>query len=282
MSDTSFSPGMVTATEKPPVGALPRAKRGPVINRVTNEMITESLSAAMRDMQKAGVYSLFFGAFYAAAGLFMLALLTWFQVYYVIYPLAAGFALIAPFVAVGTYEVSRRLEVGEPLTWSGVLGSVAQQGGRELGWMAAVSVFSMIIWIDMAVILYAAFFGLKSITIVDLIDAMFTTPSGVAFFITGNIVGGMIAAAIFSITVVSYPMLLDRDVDFVTAMITSVKVVSRNPGPMFGWAIFIAFMITCALVPMFLGLIFVLPLLGHATWHLYRRAVGPDQTPPAA
>lgn len=274
MSDTSYTTGLVAPTGTAQAPA--RAKRGPVINRVTSDMITESLNAAMRDMRNAGAYSLFFGAFYAAAGLLLLALLTWFQVYYIIYPLAAGFALVAPFVAVGTYEVSRRLEKDEPLSWSGVLGCVMSQGGRELGWMAAVSLFSMIIWIDIAVILYAAFFGLKSMSIVELIDAMFTTPSGVAFFVTGNIVGGLIASGIFAISAVSYPMLLDRDVDFVTAMITSVKVVTQNPAPMFGWAIFIAFLILCALMPMFLGLVFVLPLLGHATWHLYRRAVGPD------
>jgi uncharacterized membrane protein len=104
-----------------------------------------------------------------------------------------------------------------------------------------------------------------------------TTPDGLMFLLIGNVIGAALALILFSLTVVSFPLLLERDVDFITAMITSVRAVTSSPLPMIGWAAVIAMLLIVASLPMFLGLIVVLPVLGHATWHLYRRIVAPVQ-----
>jgi len=109
----------------------------------------------------------------------------------------------------------------------------------------------------------------------EFVREVFTTPNGLLFLGVGNVAGAIIAAAVFSVSVVSFPMLYDRDVDFVTAMVTSVRLVVRNKMTMLAWALTIGWMMVVSALSAFLALVFVLPLLGHATWHLYRRAVAP-------
>ena len=119
--------------------------------------------------------------------------------------------------------------------------------------------------------------GLKSfVSLRDFLLAVTTTPEGWIFLIVGHLVGAALALVLFSLTVVSFPLLLDRDVDFVTAMITSVRAVVASPGPMIGWAAVVVILMIVACLPAFLGLLVVLPVLGHATWHLYRRIVPAD------
>lgn len=254
-------------------GVTTLARIEPAVRRVTVDDVSAALAAGLRDFQTAPVLGLFFGGVYAAGGLAILMFATWFDFTFAVYPLAAGFALIGPFVAVGLYEVSRRIEAGEPLTFADVLGAVAARGGQEIGWMALVSVFALIIWIYSAGWTYAIFFGLTPLDFNELVQSVFTTARGAAFFVVGTALGAAIVLVVFAVTAVSFPLLLDRDVDFVTAMITSVKAVTASPGPMLGWGIFVAFMLLVAIVPLFLGLVVVLPVLGHATWHLYRKAV---------
>lgn len=236
------------------------------------EDIVESLEAGVRDFRAAPQYGLFFGLAYAAAGWLILALLWYFEMPYFAYPLAMGFAIIAPFAATGLYDVSRKLERGEKLNWSGVLGAVGGARHRDLRWMALVTGFVLVLWMDIAAILTFAFLGFKSLG-PDIIKELFLTPEGLIFLIIGNIVGAVIALGVFSISVVSFPLLYDRDIDFVTAMSTSVKTVLENPRPMIAWCALIALLVAVSLLTVFVGLIFVLPVLGHATWHLYRRAV---------
>ncbi|MGE3245346.1 MAG: DUF2189 domain-containing protein [Beijerinckiaceae bacterium] len=245
------------------------------VNRLPASVIGDVLMKGWKDFLTVPWYGLFFGLVYAGGGWAVVTLAWASGYYYLAYPLAAGFALIAPFVAAGLYCVSRSIEAGTPTNWPLVLRSVCAAGGRDLGWMALVTGFTFFIWMDIAFFLYAAFFGFRALSIPDLLSAILTTSHGALFFAAGNLIGAAIAFFVFSITVVSFPLLLDRDVDFVTAMITSVRVVKANPATMLLWAITIAVLLALSLASLLALLIVVLPLLGHASWHMYRRAIGP-------
>lgn len=249
----------------------------PTVRELGRNDLWEALALGWRDFKRAPQYGLFFGLLYATGGWTVVMLATVSGFYYLAYPLAAGFALIAPFVCAGLYEVSRRLEMGLPLTWNDVFGAIRGGGKRDLGWMALVTTFTFFIWIDIAIFLYAMFFGMKAPGPWALLVEIATTRHGLLFFAVGNLVGAVIAFFVFSITVVSFPMLLDRDVDFVTAMITSVRVVKHNLARMIVWALTIALFVMVSLLSGLAALVLVLPLLGHATWHVYRRAVAPAE-----
>lgn len=251
--------------------------RAPQVQTITHGDIAKSLRDGLRDFQAAPLYGLFFGAVYAGFGWFILFLLFKLEIGSYAYPMITGFALVAPFAAAGLYEVSRRLEKGEPLSWGSVLGSVFGRGGKAVGIMAMVTTFSYIIWIDIAAALYVMFFGMKPLRFQALLEAVVTTPTGIVFLIVGNAVGAALALVVFSIMVVSLPIVFDRQVDFVTAMITSVKSVLANPRPMLLWCIIIGVLLGLSLLSIFVGLLVVLPILGHATWHLYRRVVAPAE-----
>lgn len=243
------------------------------IRELTQDDVSGAMASGWRDFKAAPAYGLFFGAIYTIGGWVVASMLLAAQLNYVIYPLVTGFALIAPFVAAGCYEVSRRLERGLPLGWGAVLGSIFTAGGRELGWMALVSTFVMIIWFDFAVFIYLMFFGLKVPTFGELISLIAGTPAGALFFVVGNLTGLAIAAFVFSISVISAPLLMDREADFVTAMITSFKATHANTKPMISWAVMIGFLLSIAIGSGLLLLPVILPLLGHASWHMYRRTI---------
>jgi uncharacterized membrane protein len=251
----------------------------PFVMPATVADIRAAFEAGFADFRAAPLYGLFFGAIYWVGGLLLLMLPGWFGYVWAVFPLAAGFALIGPFVAVGLYEVSRRRETGEPLTFPLVLQAVWRQGGRELSWMAFVTLFIFIIWMYQVRLLYALFFGFASLDPVLFARAIFTTTDGLTFIGIGTCVGAVLALVTFSITVVSFPLLLDKDMDWITAMITSLRAVRESPEVMLGWGLVTAVVMFAAMLPLFAGLVIVLPLWGHATWHLYRRLI---VHPPAA
>lgn len=250
-------------------------KADPVVRAASVRDISEALVQGLRDFQAAPLYGLAFGAIYAAGGILIAVNLTALGMTYLVYPLAAGFALLGPFVAVGLYEVSRRREIGAPLSFSTILSVMV--GRREIGWMAFVTLFIFIMWMYQVRFLMALFLGLHASfsTLPQFISVILTTTEGLLFLAAGNVIGAVLSLVLFSLTVVSFPLLLDRDVDFVTAMITSVRAVAASPLPMIGWAVIIVMLLIVSALPFFLGLLISLPVLGHATWHLYRRIVVP-------
>jgi uncharacterized membrane protein len=249
----------------------------PQVRRIAVADIVDALDKGLRDFRAAPLFGLFFGGIYAVGGMLIVLTAAALQMSYVSYPLAVGFALIGPFVACGLYEVSRRLESGRPLQWGAVLGVIFSQGRRETGWMAFVTLFILIMWMYQVRVLLALFIGLRAPTTFDgFLEVVVGTPEGLIFLGVGHLVGAVMALVLFSLTVVSFPLLLDREVDFVTAMITSVKAVVNNPKPMIGWALVIMVLMVIAIAPFFLGLVVALPVLGHTTWHLYRKLVAPE------
>jgi len=228
----------------------------------------------LRDFRAAPAYGLAIGAFCAGGGWLIVLLLWQFKMPYLAYPMAMGFVLVAPFVVTGLYDVSRRLELSEPVSWSAMAGAIWATRLRDLRWMALISAFSLVIWMDIAALLSFGFLGFKSLD-GELLNELLTTPSGLLFLLIGNLAGALIAFFVFSISVVSFPLLFDRDVDFVTGIVTSVKTVTANPRTMAIWCAVIVILVAISILSAFVGLLVLLPVLGHASWHLYRRAVAP-------
>jgi uncharacterized membrane protein len=235
--------------------------------------VLEVLAKGLRDFRQAPSYGLAFGGIYGAGGWLLLSLLLLLDLPFLAYPLAAGFAIIAPFIACAFYCVSDCLERGISLSWGRIFRSLRQAGSQDIAWMALVTGFTLFVWMDIAAFLFFGFFGLSSMSFGDFVNEILTTPKGILFLLIGNTAGAIIALAVFSFSVTSFPMLYHRNVDFITAMITSVRVVRKNPKSMIFWAAMIATMVGLSLLSGFFGFFVVLPVLGHASWHLYRRAV---------
>jgi uncharacterized membrane protein len=250
-------------------------KVDPVVRPITANDIAEALGQGLRDFQAKPLYGLAFGGLYALGGIVILLSLTSLGLVYLAYPLAAGFALIGPFVAIGLYEVSRRREAGQPVSFGNIWSTVTSRG--EIGWMAFVTLFVFVMWMYQVRLLIALLIGLNASfsSLREFMTVVLTTNEGLVFLAIGNLVGAALSLILFSLTVVSFPLLLDRDVDFVTAMVTSVRAVVTSPLPMIGWAAIIVILLIVSALPYFLGLLVTLPVLGHATWHLYRRIVAP-------
>ncbi len=251
--------------------------RMPEVNRIGWDDVLEALQLGASDFRRAPQFGLFFGGVYAAGGWAMAWLLAVAEAPWLMLPLALAFPLIGPFVAVGLYDVSRRLDRAEPLRWRDVLGVVFEQRRRELGWMAFVILFICFIW----------FYQIRTITVIFLqnmsfssvagfLDVVLGSAAGIVYLAVGTAVGTFLALVLFSVTVVSIPLLLERDRDFITAMITSVKAVAASPGPMLGWGLVVTGLVLVSILAGFVGLMVTLPVLGHATWRLYRRAVKPE------
>lgn len=249
-------------------------KRPIVINTIAFNDIAEALRQGLRDFQRAPLYGLFFGGIYACGGILIYLLLRTYGMPWMILPIAIGFPLIGPFVAVGLYEVSRRLAAGRPLAWGEVLTVVFAQRKREVSWMAFVVLFVFWIWIYQVRLLLAIFLGFKTFsTVQGFIDVVTGTAQGISFLVVGTVIGALLSFVLFCSTVVAIPLLLDRETNFVEAIITSFKAVFANLPTMIGFGIVVAALTALALLPMFVGLFIVLPVLGHATWHVYRRVI---------
>ncbi len=231
------------------------------------------LALGWADFKRAPLYGLFFASVYVAGGWIIVYALTSSGKLWWTLPAAAGFPILGPFIACGLYEVSRALEEGEPLHWRNVLGVVLDQKDRQIPSMAVVVVVFFLFWNFLAHMIFALFMGLSVMTNITSSFEVYFTANGVLMLTIGTIVGAIFAGVLFSLTVISLPMLLDREVDFVTAMITSVAVVITNPGIMLLWGGIIAMALFASMLLGFLGLFIALPVLGHASWHLYRRAL---------
>ena len=249
----------------------PAASPLPEIGRVTLGELWICLKEGFVDFLLAPQYGLAFSAVYVVGGF----LLVWLGAGTVSWTLtiSLGFPLVAPFAAVGLYEVSRRIEAGLPLEWKPVLAVVWQERTRQIPWMGAIIVIYLLFWTFLAHMIFAVFMGLSTAVNVSSSFEMFLTPEGMRMVAAEVIVGAALAYRLFAMTLVSLPLLLEKEIDFVTAMLLSIRTVSENFVVLTIWALIIAVLSILALAPWFLGLMIVLPILGHATWHLYRRAL---------
>jgi len=236
--------------------------------------IKAALRAGLRDLAKRPALSLLFGLVFALFGGVLVAGLMVFDQVWILIAVGVGFPLVAPFLAAGLYEISRRHARAEPFTASDIFLVIFRQQRREFGWMALIVLFAFWLWAYQVRLWLAIFLQHQPThSLEGLLTVVFTTVDGAGFLAVGSIVGAVLATLLFSLTVIAMPLLLDKDIDFITAMINSVKAVRQSPVVMLGWGALIGALTLVAVAPAFLGVVVVVPILGHATWHLYERLV---------
>jgi uncharacterized membrane protein len=251
----------------------------PMVRKIGMMDLKDALAKGIADFRAIPTHVIFLSLIYPAGAL-VLAQLTLNDLFHLFFPLAAGFALIGPVAALGLYELSRRRELGLDLWWTNAFDV---RHSRSLGGilvLGALLVLIFLLWVAVSQAIYVATFGYAPPeSIPNFLRQVFTTPEGWTLIVVGNGVGFLFAVVVFVISVVSFPLLLDRNVGAGTAILTSVRVVLRNPVTMAMWGLIIAGLLLIGSLPLFIGLAVVMPILGHSSWHLYRKAVEPDPNP---
>ncbi len=232
------------------------------------------LAAGWRDLREAPGVCLSYGLLFAASGALLTALIWFYDVFYLVLPLTAGFMLMGPILAVGLYEVSRRLESGEKVALGEAL-SAWRRNVTQIGLMGVALMLFLLAWIRLATIIFAMFFSSNPPRpeTALFIEDVFLSVESLPFLVVGTSVGGILAALVFAISAVSIPLLLDRQVNVITAITTSLSAVQQNFWTMALWAWLIVIFIGVGLATAYVGLMVTVPLIGLATWHAYRDCV---------
>jgi len=253
----------------------------PVVRRISTSDLFYALGRGYDDFAAFPSHAIFLCVIYPLLGILIgLTVSNSLSLLPLAVPIAAGFALVGPVAAIGLYELSRRREAGLDSSPSHVLDVLHSP---SLGAIITLSVLLMaiyLIWLVVAYALYIAIFGYSPPdSITQYVSDWLTTPRGWILVIARWGIGFLFAALVLSISAISFPLLLDRDVGAAVAIQTSLRVMAANPLPMALWGLIVAALLVVGSIPFFVGLAVVLPVLGHATWHLYRRTVEPDRNP---
>ena len=252
----------------------------PIVRKIGFADLKDAIAKGIDDFWTMPTHVIFLALIYPLVGLFLARLTFGYDLLPLLFPLAAGFALIGPFAAIVLYEMSRQREMGGDVTWTYVLDV---RKCPSLDAIAALGLFLVIVflaWLGVAMSLYRSLFGYGSPESVEqFVSDILNTPEGWTLIIAGNGIGFLFAVFVFTISVVSFPLLLDREVGAVVAMHTSIRAVFRNPLVMAAWGLFIAIALVVGSLPFFVGLAVVMPVLAHSSWHLYRKVVEPDLSP---
>jgi uncharacterized membrane protein len=243
------------------------------VRTITTRDLDQSLKLGYRDFLAKRGDILFAGLLYPVIGLVAAAVSLGGNLVPLFFPLAAGLSLLGPITALGFYELARRREQGLESGWSHFLDVAKRPSWESILVVCAVLILIFAAWLAVAWALWAAFLGFEPLTVREFLARLFTTPNGWALIVLGNLAGLGFAIAVLALSVVSLPMLVDRDMDARTAMATSIRAVAANRGVMTRWGLIVAALLVLGSVPLFIGLAFVLPWLGYATWHLYTRLI---------
>lgn len=253
-------------------GALRSAR--PSIRKIGAGDLKTALSLGFADFKAMPTHLVFLLVIYPIVMIIVARSFAGYEVLPAVFPLLAGYTLIGPLGATATYELSRRREQNLEMSRRLAFDFFRLPSMPSLAVLGALLMASYFVWLGAALALYKANFGwVAPASIADFFDQIFTTSAGWTLIIVGGGVGFAFAAIVFTLSVVSFPMLLDRNVGVVAAVQTSFRAVAANPVTMGVWAIIVAVLLFLGSLPAFVGLAVVLPTLGHATWHLYRRVV---------
>ena len=258
----------------------PDIAAAPVIRTIGLSELHQALRRGWEDFKAVPSHAIILCIIYPVLGLVLARTVLGYSVLPLLFPLAAGFALLGPFAALGLYELSRRRERGEQATaWDALEVLSAPSFGAMLG-LGVLLLALFVTWVATAQAIYIAAFGYEGATgISDFTTRVLTTPQGWWLIVVGCGVGFLFALVALCISVVSFPLMLDRHAGAGDAMVTSLRAVARNPLPMAAWGLIVAVLLVAGSLPFFLGLAVVIPLLGHATWHLYRETIEPELNP---
>ncbi len=252
----------------------------PVVRRIDPADLKDVLRQGFADFWAMPSQVFFLGLIYPIAGVVLAGLAFGQNMLPLLYPLAFGFALVGPFVAIGLYELSRRREQGLPTDWRYAFEVVQSPAIGSIVALGTALLVLFMGWLFTAQALYEGLYGYRPVeSLPAFLSAALTTSRGWTLILLGNIIGLMFAAVVLAISVVSFPLLLDRDVGVAVAVLTSVRAVLTNPTTMALWGLIVGGLLAIGFATLLVGLAVVVPVLGHATWHLYRRVVEPNGSP---
>src|SRR6516162_2115038 len=254
------------------VGAGSRPAQ-PAIRKIGVADLQDALAKGADDFYAMPTHAMFLCIIYPIVGFALARLAFGYSILPLLYPLASGFALVGPIAALGLYELSRRREAGLDTSAARAFNVFESSSIGAIAALGILLLIIFVIWVAVANAIYVANFGYASPSSIEaFVEDVFTTRAG------WNLI--LVAILVLSISVVSFPLLLDRDVGAAVAVLTSIRVVAHNPVTMMVWGLIVAALLVVGSLPLFFGLTVVMPLLGHATWHLYRKVVEPEGSLP--
>lgn len=245
----------------------------PAVRSITTADIWQSLREGIDDFRAMPTHIIFACIIYPVVGIILARLIFGYGLWHLIYPMAAGFALLGPFVAIGLYELSRRREEGLDISGARALDVRHRPGIESIFTLGAFLALLFVGWLYVAHMMYTQIMGGPPASLPDLVNQVTTTDQGRHLMFAGNLLGFLVALFVLAISVVSFPLLVDRNVGIGAAVRTSVRATLENPIPVALWGLIVAVGLVLGALPFLLGLAIVLPILGHATWHLYRKLV---------
>ncbi len=267
----STSLAVSATSEESAAGAVQRL---PAVRRIGLQDLRDCLALGWDDFAQNRSDVIFVCVMYPLIGLLLARLASGYGVLPLVFPLASGFALVGPFAAVGLNEMSRRREQGGPVGWADALGVFSAAAIRSILVLGLLLMAIFLVWLVAAGLIYNATMGPgQPASAGQFLHDVFLTRGGWALIVLGCGVGFGFAVAVLAISVVSFPLLLDRRIGLEAAILTSVRAVAANPRTMAAWGLIVAGLLVVGALPLLLGLVVVMPVLGHATWHLYRRLV---------
>jgi uncharacterized membrane protein len=263
--------------------ASTRIERDIPVRRISGHDLDAALREGFADFASKRGDLVFIGLIYPIVGFLVAMAAMNMSVWPMVFPLVAGISLLGPLVATGFYELAKRRESGMDSSWFHFLDVLKSKSREEIAIVGAVLIGLFVMWLAVAGMVHTAFFGnmIRQPSFNHFMQEVLTTPQGWGMIIVGNLIGLGFAFAVLALSVVSLPMLVDREVSAGTAIRTSLRAFSANKGVMIRWGLTVAVLLVLGSIPFFVGLAVVLPVLGYATWHLYTRLIDRSALPPA-